>query len=113
MDAQVNTRAMLEHAFPATADDEDLEDTVHEEVAEAFVVADTVHEECSARSGMRSKDGDEVPDDSDEGAYDEPTLVAEDAQVAEERLFNEGDLHAPCVRCTKVRDARSLLPQSC
>ena len=92
VDAQVNTRAMLENAFPAAADDKDLEDRVQEEVASAFEVADAVHEDCSVSSGLRSGDRDGVAEDIDEGAHDEPTAAAEDAEVAEEHLFDECDL---------------------
>ena len=108
MDAQVNTRAMLENAFLVAANDEDLEDRVQKEVAEAFVVVDAVYEECSVSSRLRSVDHDEVAHDSDEGAYDEPTIVAEDAEVAKEHLFDEHDLHKAMrqlyrgARCTKL-----------
>ena len=118
MDAQMNTRAMLENAFPVAVDDKDLEDRVQEEVAEAFVVADAMHEDCNVSSGLRSVNRDEVAHNSDEGAYDEPTVVVEDAEVAEEHLFDERDLHEAMrqlyrgVRCTKLA-ATILLMNLC
>ena len=77
-------------------------------MAEAFVVADALYEDSSINFGLHSIDRDEVAHNSDEGAYDEPTAAAKDAEVAEEHLFDEHDLHEAMrqlyqgARCTKL-----------
>ena len=111
VDAQVNTREMLENAFPITHEADDMEDRVREEVAEAFVAADAVHEDCSMHSMGANLD-------TEDGGPDDETTTLEAGGTGEEPEFDPTELQEAMqqlyagARCTKLA-ATILLMNVC
>jgi len=73
-DAQVDTRGMFKNAFILEDKTRDTEDRVREEVAEAFMAADAVHDECSM--GPMHRIDEDVEASANEAGQTEPVEPA-------------------------------------
>ena len=111
LDAQVDTRGMLENAFAVDDPVNDIEDRVYQEVADAFMTADAMHDECSIRS---------IPSEAENfDAIDDMAIASESVEPAwEDPQFDPHNLHEAIeelyvgARCTKLA-ATILLMNLC
>ena len=111
LDAQVDTRGMLENAFAVDDPVNDIEDRVHQEVADAFMTVDAMLDECSIRSIPSEAENFDVVDDmataseSVELAWEDPQFDPHNLHEAIEELYVGA-------RCTKLA-ATILLMNLC
>ena len=102
---------MLEKAFAVDDPVNDIEDRVHQEVADAFMTADAMHDECSIRS---------IPSEAENfDAVDDMGTTSESVEPAwEDPQFDPHNLHEAIkelyagARCTKLA-ATILLMNLC
>jgi hypothetical protein len=111
IDAQVDTTGMIHNAFTIEDETTDFEDRVRQEVADAFMAADEVHDNCSAGS-MPADDADsnciadEAPEaESGEGVWEDPQFDPRHLQDAMQQLYEDA-------KCTKLA-ATILLMNLC
>lgn len=127
VDAQVDTRGMIHNAFAVEENTVNVEDRIRQEVAQTFMVADEVHEQCNGSplhdDANTAEVGEGEPILQDDAhsvgvGEDEPIVGAVEGEIQEDVHFDPSNMEEAiqelysASRCTKLA-ATILLMNLC